>query len=80
MQRGNRTDGNGSKKHRRNWSFPDATVETINRIRESTDAGADVDVIKRALRIYEHVIMNQNDGGRLILRDKDGKDIPFIIL
>lgn len=68
------------KKHRKNWSLPDATVDTIRAIRERTDAATETEVIKRAVRIYDHILRNQDDGGHLVLKDENGRDMPFMVV
>jgi len=79
MQKGANAKSSGGKR-RRNWSLPEATVQSIQSIRAQTDAGTDTEVIKRALKLYELAVKNQKAGVKVIFRDENGNDSAVIFL
>jgi hypothetical protein len=65
---------------RRNMALPEATLASIKTIRELLGASSDTEAVKKALRFTEMALVNQKAGARVVLKEKDGNDVPVIFL
>lgn len=52
--------------------LPGKSMARLNELKEKTEAVSYAEVLKNALRLYESVISQYEDGKRLCLKDKDG--------
>lgn len=52
--------------------MPEKSFDRLNLLKEKTEATSYAEVLKNALRLYESIIMQYDDGKRLLLRDKEG--------
>lgn len=54
--------------------------ERLVRLKEMTEAASFAEVFKNALRLYEYVVHTYNDGARMILVDKHGKQSNITLI
>ena len=54
--------------------FPPQSSERLRRLKEELESPSYVDVLRRALLIYDAAIHAQTHGGRVFFTDKDGKE------
>lgn len=59
--------------------MPERSVDRLEHIMEVTDASSLSEVIRRALRIYEGLLEETQDGARLIIERPDGsrEELPI---
>ena len=70
------------KRHRRNLSLTQTSLNSIANIRQGTDAISDTEVIRRALKLYEAVVNSQGDGrnAELLIRTPGQPEKPLLLL
>ena len=52
-------------------------MERLLALKESTEAASYAEVVKNALRLYEAMITEVNNGNELLLKTKDGSSAPY---
>jgi hypothetical protein len=60
--------------------MPEATKESLERLREVTQAESMTEVIRRALAVYDFLWHCKESGETPIVRSKDGKERELILL
>ncbi len=54
-------------------------MDRLNELKEKTEATSYAEVVKNALKLYDGLIEEVERGSEFLIRDKDGKVIPFRI-
>ncbi len=57
--------------------LPEASVDRLEKLKAATEAASYAEVIRRALRLYEALISEQQDASSLVVQRKDGKEIQL---
>ncbi len=65
------------KKNRVQLDFAPRSMERLNALKAKTEAASYAEVVKNALRLYEALIEETEDGKQFLVRDKDGVVAPF---
>ena len=65
------------KKNRVQLDFAPRSMERLNALKAKTEAASYAEVVKNALRLYEALIEEVEDGKQFLVRDKDGVVAPF---
>jgi len=60
--------------------LPEKSFERLNKLKEKTEAASYAEVLKNALRLYESIIVEHDNGKQLFLKDKDGVITKYEIL
>ena len=68
---------NPRKQKRYTFSLSARTEEQLEELRVATDALSSAEVIRKALQVYETVILNQLDGGEGFIQTPDGEMKPI---
>jgi hypothetical protein len=66
-----------AKKNRVQLDFAPRSMERLNALKAKTEAASYAEVVKNALRLYEALIEETEDGKQFLVRDKDGVVAPF---
>lgn len=64
---------------RLNLTFSGSSLETLERVRTRLDAASDSEVVRRAVRLYD-ILLVHSESSVVILRDKDGKEKQLLTL
>lgn len=62
------------KTHRVQLELPPQSLERLRQLRDKTESVSYAEVIKNALRLYEAMIDETEQGNTVFLRDKDGQE------
>lgn len=54
--------------------------ERLENLREQTDADSLTEVIRRSLAVYEFLQDGIHDGGKVVMRRKDGSELEVALL
>ena len=65
------------KKNRVQLDFAPRSMERLNMLKAKTEASSYAEVVKNALRLYEALIEESEDGKQFLIRDKTGAISPF---
>ena len=65
------------KKNRVQLDFAPRSMERLNVLKAKTEADCYAEVVKNALRLYEALIEETEDGKQFLVRDKNGVVAPF---
>ena len=65
------------KKNRVQLDFAPRSMERLNTLKAKTEAASYAEVVKNALRLYEALIEETEDGKQFMVRDKNGVVAPF---
>jgi hypothetical protein len=65
------------KKYRVQLDFAPGAMERLNKIKVKTEAASYAEVVKNALRLYEALIEETENGKQFLVRDQDGVVAPF---
>lgn len=65
------------KKNRVQLDFAPRSMERLNVLKAKTEAASYAEVVKNALRLYEALIEETEDGKQFLVRDKSGGLAPF---
>lgn len=65
------------QKNRVQLDFAPRSMERLNALKVKTEASSYAEVVKNALRLYEALIDETEDGKQFLVRDKDGVVAPF---
>ena len=65
------------KKNRVQLDFAPRSMERLNVLKAKTEAASYAEVVKNALRLYEALIEETEDGKQFLVRDKNGVVAPF---
>ena len=57
--------------------LPEKTMSRLVSLKEKTESSSYAEVMKNALRLYENIIDNYEQGKRLYLKDQDGTIIEY---
>lgn len=69
--------GNALRKNRVQLDFVPRGMERLNVLKVKTKATSLAEVVKNALRLYEALIEETEDGKQFLVRDKHGAVAPF---
>jgi len=71
----------GSKKATRRvqLELPQRSMDRLLKLMDVTEASTYTEVMKNALRMYEAVIDEVEDGKEIMIKEKDGNIVPFHI-
>jgi hypothetical protein len=50
-----------------------SSFERLSRLKELVEASSYAEVMKDALRLYEYVVVSDNEGAKFMVKDKDGQ-------
>jgi len=72
---------NGSKKATRRvqLELPQRSMDRLLKLMDVTEASTYAEVMKNALRMYEAVIDEVENGKEVMIKEKDGNIVPFHI-
>lgn len=62
-----------------NIRMKDVTLEQTNRLQKSFHAPSKSDVIRRAIELSDAMVKSINEGGRVIIENKDGSKSRVIL-
>jgi hypothetical protein len=65
------------QKNRVQLDFAPRSMERLTALKLKTEASSYAEVVKNALRLYEALIEETEDGKQFLTRDKDGVVSPF---
>ncbi len=65
------------KKNRVQLDFAPRSMDRLNALKAKTEASSYAEVVKNALRLYEALIEEAEDGKQFMVRDKSGAISPF---
>lgn len=65
------------KKNRVQLDFAPRSMERLNALKAKTEASSYAEVVKNALRLYEALIEETENGKQFLIRDKNGVVSPF---
>ncbi len=65
------------KKNRVQLDFAPRSLERLNMLKVKTEASSYAEVVKNALRLYEALIEESENGKQFLTRDKDGVVSPL---
>jgi hypothetical protein len=57
--------------------LPEKSMARLLALKEMTEASSYAEVIKDALRLYEHFVSQVEQGNQLMLKDKEGNIVPY---
>jgi hypothetical protein len=66
-----------NKKNRVQLDFAPRAMERLNTLKAKTEAASYAEVVKNALRLYEALIEETEDGKQFLVRDKAGTLSPL---
>jgi hypothetical protein len=58
--------------------MPDAALKRLQRLQVITESSSYAEVVKNALRLYEALIDEKENGGDVLVRRKDGTEVLTI--
>ena len=58
--------------------MPDASLKRLQRLQEITESSSYAEVVRSALRLYEALIDEQENGAQVLLRRTDGTEVVAI--
>ncbi len=67
----------GVRKNRVQLDFAPRSMERLNALKAKTEAASYAEVVKNALRLYEALIEETEDGKQFLVRDKNGVVAPL---
>lgn len=65
------------KKNRVQLDFPPRAMERLNTLKAKTEASSYAEVVKNALRLYQALIEEDENGKQFLTRDKNGVVTPL---
>jgi len=68
------------EKIRLSLDFPRDYKEKLLKLEKASDATTSIEVIRRAVSLYELFIENKNKGGKLIIEDSEGTRTYLTVL
>ena len=77
MKRGQSSGGTKVQKNRVQLDFAPRSMERLNALKLKTEASSYAEVVKNALRLYEALIEETENGKQFLTRDKDGVVTPL---
>jgi hypothetical protein len=69
----------GSKTLRLNLVLSDRSADRLKNLKKLTEASSFTEVIRNALRLYEGIVMEYENGHKVQIVDKDGKPLAMSI-
>jgi hypothetical protein len=57
--------------------LPQKSMDRLRKLKDITEAGSYAEVLKNALRLYEAVISEVNQGNEIMIKDKSGEVRPY---
>jgi hypothetical protein len=69
--------GKALKKYRVQLDFAPRSMERLNALKLKTEAASYAEVVKNALRLYEALIEETENGKQFLVRDEAGTIAPF---
>jgi hypothetical protein len=70
-------EGAKAKTTRVQLELPEKSMERLLSLREKTEAASYAEVMKNALRLYENMVNQYEDGKRIYLKDPQGQLIEY---
>lgn len=64
-------------KTRVQFDFTPRALARLNVLKEKTEAASYAEVVKNALKLYDGLIEEVERGSEFMIKDKDGKIVPF---
>ena len=55
-------------------SLPIKSMDRLDNLVHETEAASRAEVLRNALRLYEHAIMCRKEGAEVYVKDRDGKE------
>ena len=71
------SDAPGPVKYRVQLDLPPRSMDRLTALKRKTEAGSNAEVVKNALRLYEALIAETEEGKQFLTRDKDGVITPI---
>lgn len=63
-----------------NLELSPATKERVERLQVATDARSMVEVISRALAVYETLVTENDQGSEIVVRREGGKELALLLV
>ena len=60
--------------------LPESSFERLKNLRDKTEASSYAEVMKNALRLYEALIVETENGNELCIKKSDGKEVSYRML
>jgi Arc/MetJ-type ribon-helix-helix transcriptional regulator len=57
--------------------LPWSSMERLKSLREKTEAASYAEVIRNALRLYEALVKEAQDGNQLYIKDREGREVAY---
>jgi len=74
-------EAGGKARHRAvtrvQMDLPPRSMERLTALKDKTEAASYAEVIKNALRLYEALINEADQGNEFLVRDKEGNTVPY---
>lgn len=67
-------------KVRLNLDMPEEIKEQLEELRDLTHADSMSEVVRRALAVYDFLLLEKSAGGVTFIRDKDGKERELFLI
>jgi len=64
-------------KSRVQFDLPPRSMERLNNLKVKTEAASYAEVVKQAIRLYEAIIDDTENGRQLMIRDENGVVSPY---
>jgi hypothetical protein len=60
--------------------LPESSFERLKTLRDKTEASSYAEVMKNALRLYEALIIEAENGNEVCIKQADGKEVSYRML
>ena len=71
---------NGRKLTHVQIDLPEKSTRRLKWLRDKTEAGSYSEVFADALRLYEAMILDLEEGNKIVVEQKDGTMVPYRII
>jgi hypothetical protein len=65
---------------RRNIELQPQAIERLERLKEKLEATTDSEVLRRALKVLEQVVEEEENGKRVLIRESNGDLVSVLVL
>ena len=60
--------------------LPETSMQRLRTLREKTEAASYAEVIKNALRLYEALINETEEGHQVFVKDREGRETTYRVI
>lgn len=65
------------KTHRVQLELPPRSMERLNHLKEATEAASYAEVVRNAIRLYEAMVSEAQQGRKFLIKDPSGTITPY---